>query len=562
MNRIRLYLLLIVFSTLFVNAQAGVSPVMQKSITGTPLIVNAILKNAGNNRIPLNTNPWVPKTLNWYAGYSYYEAKNIVRLEIVDQNQAVCLPDSFDFWMDVKISYMDKDYVKDSLYTRLKVNYNARLGITYQAIDAYNFSNGFYVEVQVLAMSNVAHNSYVKLSSDIMEESYINFTPGTQPAVSSIIYDPVKNTVTATWPNRESSGADEYDLEWTFVDDIAADGSYLPTDQLWFNFDRSASRVSLKASVISYTIPLNYEHGYLIFRMRWVGYMGANRDKKYYSRWTTYPNHRQLSVYWANAYGANSVFYIDDTKAHEQNMNWQYSATFAEEGKRKEVITYFDGSLRNRQMVTLSNYDNTAIVGETIYDYEGRPAINVLPVPTGLKNLKYYGNFNRNTGDEPYTRKDFDMNNGACSTSTDPMAVTEGASEYYSSNNTFQAVADNYKYIADANGYPFTRTEYMPDNTNRVKRQSGVGVDHKLDGGHETKYYYGRPAQEELDRLFGNSIGYAEHYQKNMVIDANGQISVSYLDLKGRTVATSLAGTVPGNMEQLPNYTAPQEMKN
>ncbi|MFX4404404.1 hypothetical protein ABTA52_18800, partial [Acinetobacter baumannii] len=38
---------------------------------------------------------------------------------------------------------------------------------------------------------------------------------------------------------------------------------------------------------------------------------------------------------------------------HEQYLNWQYNASFAEESKMKEVISYFDASLRSRQMVTL-----------------------------------------------------------------------------------------------------------------------------------------------------------------------------------------------------------------
>ncbi|MFN9955540.1 MAG: hypothetical protein ACK55I_20780, partial [bacterium] len=36
-----------------------------------------------------------------------------------------------------------------------------------------------------------------------------------------------------------------------------------------------------------------------------------------------------------------------------------------------------------------------------------------------------------------------------------------------------------------------------------------------------------------------------------MVVDPNGQVSVSYLDLQGRTVATALAGTAPSNVTAL-----------
>src|SRR5205085_5453668 len=66
--------------------------------------------------------------------------------------------------------------------------------------------------------------------------------------------------------------------------------------------------------------------------------------------------------------------------------------------------------------------------------------------------------------------------------------------------------------------------------------------------------YYGTPDQSDLDALFGTEVGDATHYQKNMVRDPNGQYSVSYVDMHGRTVATSLAGPVPDSLQGLDSY--------
>ncbi|MEO0726877.1 MAG: RHS repeat-associated core domain-containing protein, partial [Bacteroidota bacterium] len=82
-------------------------------------------------------------------------------------------------------------------------------------------------------------------------------------------------------------------------------------------------------------------------------------------------------------------------------------------------------------------------------------------------------------------------------------------------------------------------------------RESGVGATFAMGSGRETKYFYGKPAQEHLDRLFGNDAGNSSHYQKNMVVDPNGQVSISYIDAHGRTVATALAGADPTNTEAL-----------
>ena len=96
----------------------------------------------------------------------------------------------------------------------------------------------------------------------------------------------------------------------------------------------------------------------------------------------------------------------------------------------------------------------------------------------------------------------------------------------------------------------------MPDNTGKLRAESGLGPVHKLGSGHETKYFYGVPKQSQLNRLFGTDVGWAEHYKRNMVVDPNGQIVVSYTDLKGNVVATSLVDVpIHENLTNLDSYT-------
>jgi RHS repeat-associated protein len=239
------------------------------------------------------------------------------------------------------------------------------------------------------------------------------------------------------------------------------------------------------------------------------------------------------------------------TGAHENNKNWQYSTTFAEEGKKKEVISYFDGSLYNRQSVTKTNSNEVVIVGETIYDFQGRPAVQVLPVPVvsmcddsiSSSSIKYYPKFNVDTTNAPYSGSNFDLDVSACSASANPMDTISGASRYYSGNNLL--MNGQQSFIPHARRYPFSQVEYTPDNTGRIRSQSGVGKNYQLGSGHETKYLYGQPNQIQIDRLFGSEAGDASHYKKNVVIDANGQTSVTYMNQEGKTIATALAGITP-----------------
>ncbi|OEK09132.1 hypothetical protein A8C32_10380 [Flavivirga aquatica] len=353
------------------------------------------------------------------------------------------------------------------------------------------------------------------------------------------------------------TGAKHYDLEWAWVDSYA-DNPNIDLEANQINFSTRAFELNntrIQTTNTEYTVPLIYAKGYLVFRVRAVGYYLDNLDKYLFGRWSTGHTKKQTIADWGAA-----VFKILETKEHQINKNWQFQASYAEEGKKKEVVSYFDGTLRNRQTVTKINSDNNAIVGEVIYDAQGRPAIEVLPVPTNENEIKFYKDFNKSTLKDvdnqikPYTYTAFDLDtqNELDTPSNDKLMDSAfGAAKYYSSNND---INDAFKErIANAEQYPFSQIEYTPDNTGRIRRKSGVGKKHQLGGEHDMEYYYGTPEQKELNRLFGYSVGNAKHYKKNLVLDPNRQASISYIDPQGRTIATALSGHAPSNVLALEN---------
>jgi hypothetical protein len=359
---------------------------------------------------------------------------------------------------------------------------------------------------------------------------------------------PPAGTVNVSWALSFDKNYEEYDFEWTYIDKMSSIGQLITSEiaagvysqtttanrDLWMK--NNNTRVTVTSH--SYSINLPYTDGYVLFRVRGVSYQAP-------------PGTLRLTTDW-NTASEGKFFEVID--AHKPSLNWQYSGAFAEGGKRKEVISYFDATLRNRQSVTINNSDAKAVVAETIYDNMGRPSVSILPAPTNSDVFTYYPSFNLSNTGSPYSRENIRGGTGAaCKVVTDPMGNTTGASQYYSPSNAFRNEANYYfsKYIPDAEGYPFSVTEYTNDNTGRIRRQSGVGADFKLGSGHETTYYYGKPAQREIDRLFGMEAGDASHYLKNMVVDPNGQISVSYIDANGKTIATSLAGEPPATVDPL-----------
>jgi RHS repeat-associated protein len=334
-------------------------------------------------------------------------------------------------------------------------------------------------------------------------------------------------------------GAEEYELEWTWIDNYDQVGTVKFNEN---DFEHNNTRILTKDQ--KYRIPIIYAKGYLIYRVRGVGRWVDNNlndtDIKKYGVWST----TGASIDGPSTTITAWPHYIEIGSVHEALKNWQYQAVYAEDGKKKEIVSYFDGSLRNRQTVTRINSDYQAIVGETIYDNQGRSAIQVLPAPTKNSALKYYPMFNQNNSGDPYSHRDFDWELAGsmdCSVGADLMSNISGASKYYSFNNGYTGSWQDYVPVADQ--YPFVQVEYTPDNTGRIRTQSGVGDEYLIDGDHATHYFYVQPYQEELNRLFGYEVGYKTRYKKNMVVDANGQVSISYIDPQGRVIATALAGT-------------------
>ncbi|WP_422106244.1 hypothetical protein [Winogradskyella sp.] len=427
------------------------------------------------------------------------------------------------------------------------------LSIAIKEINITNKSNGENMGVtnpgNVYLKLRFSSNRYKRLTTVLptITHDFLAYNANGEYATSLENADEVQINWTST------TGAEYYDLEWTWVDSYGDGAALLTADQVPMSTrDFELNNTRIRTANTFYRIPLIYNNGFLIYRVRAVGFRPddvTNADQLFLGNWTSGNANESVVSQWTH--------YIR-TVEHDASKNWQFQASYAEEGKKKEVISYFDGTLRNRQTVTKINTDNSAIVGEVIYDNQGRPAVEVLPAPSAVSALKYHNNFNRNTNDKIYTHFDFDWSDPTAlncdeSITTSGMISTSGASLYYSQNTALKTTPKDY-FIPDAQKYPFSQIQYTDDNTGRIKRKSGVGLAHQLGSGHEMKYYYGSAKQYELDRLFGYSVGLSRFYKKNTIIDPNSQISISYIDPQGRTIATALSGNTPANLNALPEH--------
>ncbi|WP_188315972.1 RHS repeat domain-containing protein [Chitinophaga agrisoli] len=469
-----------------------------------------------------------------------YSVMNVITFRI-NEYSPLYLRAPFTASAKVRIYYITPQHTVDSIDEKiLDINYDTTRA--YSARNSFVFKNAHEVTVKVLSMTV----SIPDLLPALMIENEMQVHPVyklscTADAINSIYADNTANTdstdeIRISWSTV--TGADVYDLEWAYIDSSAL-GRYGTPPNADLLFKNNATRVTISDN--AYKVPLLYDNGgVLFFRVR------AVQEK---------PGNRRVETAWSSDFTTGLGRF--SFTGHQRNLNWQSDISFAEDGKRKAVVQYLDGGLHSRQTVTKDNTTNTTVVAESFYDYQGRPVVQVMPAPTLNTIIKYSRNFNSAANGAEYDKDQYDHledPNEFLTASAAPMSTGSGASQYYSPENPDKDNGSS-RFIPDAGGYPFTETSYMQDNTGRISRQGGLGPVFKMGSNHETKYFYGSPGDNDLDALFGTEAGDKTHYFKNMVRDANGQYSVSYVDMHGRTIATALAGMPDSaNLDPLPSY--------
>src|SRR6218665_1147204 len=400
--------------------------------------------------------------------------------------------------------------------------------------DTIRCSEGYDFEIDSKAVKGVVPAGNLRLHVLLFE------TPGSRPELrpgasvaSFACRKESEHEVKLSWMSAVA-GAEEYDLEWVFIDE--KDG-FRGSREAAFSF---LEPIRITTKDMEYAHPIYYPKGGVYYRVRPVGRQKRNPAQRIAGAWS-----------YADSVGVSN---------HSRDKTWQRRTVFSEEGKHKTVMSYYDATGRLRQQSTNLGSEGVTLTAETMYDFEGRKSVEVMPVPALGNSLLYKSNLNPFLrGGDAQSRalsavNKYHYDNGRRANSLLDTAASSGAGRYYSSGND---IANPYKdAVPKAEGYAYSQTEYTRDGTGRVSRQGGVGKELRIDGSRAVRHYYGSAAQEELRRLFGDKIGKASHYKKDVSVDANGQASVSYKDQEGRIAATALAGGAPADTGALASCAA------
>jgi hypothetical protein len=439
-------------------------------------------------------------------------------------------------------------------YDTLTINYNTFNNNTpYQDANLKKYNNFYKIRVFVDAiyrdsagmlvpavLSDPAYRNF-KIEATIETQHYEKKEYGissstTVPTVTATPF-PADKHLDLNWGfSTGTLTPANYQLEWTFVDDygVSTPGggeSPLAASSLSYNFAFNSTRVWL--SEPSYQIPLIYPRGYIVYRVRAVRPDSELFRYPIYGAWSL-PDEGNIGALPSSAYYYVGSPYTDD------KLNWQHTINFAEGGKYKNVVNFYDGLLKMRQSITRFNTaPDKLIVTNNVYDFEGRLSIKTLPAPVKVSNFDYQFDVSLNSATgSPYKASDFDIGTLPYSL-IPPLAPSALANVYYSSLNP-DIFAGSNRFIPSADGYPFVQTVY--ESGDRVAAQGGAGAALQIGTSNFVSNAYVSASRTTLNSLFGPNVGWESFYTMTVTQDPNQQYSMVIKDYHGRPMVSALIG--------------------
>ena len=217
-----------------------------------------------------------------------------------------------------------------------------------------------------------------------------------------------------------------------------------------------------------------------------------------------------------------------------ENMNWITSKAFDIKGATiASSKSYFDELGKGIQSQSVDIKTGHTWASQTMYDAQGRPALQSLSAPINITgDFLYNPDFiKKSDGITTYTSIDFET------TIESPESVGDTPNTlgwYYSESNT------NEPY-QDITAYPFSRTVYSEFNPGAVRKVIGGN---KINGEWKSGYTFSMPASQELSQTvaFNDSKYNTIKTIKTVSRDIHGVEAVMFSDTDGKTLAAARSG--------------------
>ena len=349
-------------------------------------------------------NKWVGSSLNPVTNYSHEADKWPVIQSSTYQNiscenkltfgidieQDLTSISQKTYWeIDLTLNVWNTTSTYNTVSKTFQISYDPSAGKTHTVRSYYSFNDGYNVDIQIDEVREgttpgsltplTTVPDYLYLEAQTFVDRVYTFDRTVSPVIASATDPTGKGLINLTWASI--AGAESYDLEWTYVDSYSGTfGAAIPTNSLFYDFGKDANRVTVQGT--GYDLNDVYDQGVVVFRIRAVGRDITDPGQRQEGVWNIPPSGKITFIS-----GTDSYEEIGVNDAHVPNLHWQYSAGFSSEGKHKASVSYYDDGMKNRQVVTRISTEGLALVGESIYDAQGRAAIQVLPAPTKDKDF-------------------------------------------------------------------------------------------------------------------------------------------------------------------------------
>jgi hypothetical protein len=161
---------------------------------------------------------------------------------------------------------------------------------------------------------------------------------------------------------------------------------------------------------------------------------------------------------------------------HTNRINWVYEATFLDNNKTNQAITYIDGLSKTRQSQIRIASQNTILGAETAYSEEGGNPIESMTAPTGTATFGYATRFfdvksGNNFSDFTTANFDRDVKGAAFNTPLTPSRVdtSYGVGNYYRNASTLESHVDHAKGLP----YSYAVNQRSPQQALPDRRSRG-----------------------------------------------------------------------------------------
>lgn len=425
-----------------------------------------------------------------------------------------------------------------------------------QVIDVTDYINQYPYEeflVDVIAFTapvNTTVNTALQFKAELIKEKKVMVLQTTDPIITSqsAVLSGSNKSCTFTWTN---TFCDPYTYQFQLLRLFNGTTTTIPTlETSLVNGPLDWSKaLTLETNKQTITLTLAEGTGYYAWRVRPVGnyYEGDVANNQNWGAWNTdamaltAPLNFTASTDLLTLYKGAVLYYTQ----FDEDKNFIYNRVFTEDTKIHEGISYANGlqQINQTQAKVNSNGANgQVIISEPVYDFSGRASLQSMAAPDQTNNDLGYRPSALVKGSDKYNAFNFDTDTKV----TTPDPIDNGlVNLYYSDLNTDPQ-------IPDAENYPYSRTVYDNDGQNKMREQSGVGKMHSI-GNKTVTTEYSTASDMELLRVFGEEAPKGNTVTKVKTTDQNNVSSITYTDLSGKVIATSLVkNDKTSNLEELP----------